>query len=155
MNELFNDIIIGEKKSTELKVFINDSNKDILKNNSYLYKWEQLSELFLINANKRYQDGMIKKEHINHLLEEYSNFISSNEDVKEYLLKAGNGSLELTLLNNVIVNMITQFISKMNELDDKRVEKLRREYGYIHPLLLSVITAGIGFITLGTIYLKI
>lgn len=155
MNELFNDIIIGEKKSTELKSYINESNKDILKNNSYLYKWEQLSELFLINASKRYQDGTIGRKHINLLLEEYTNFINSNEEVKEYLLKSGNGSLELTLLNNVIVTMITKFISKMNELDDRKAEKLRMEYGYVHPLLLSIITASIGFITLGTIYLKI
>lgn len=155
MNELFKSIIEGEKNLAELKTYIDQSNKDILRDNNYLYRWEQVSELFLMNASRRYQNGSLKREYIDSLLEEYSNFISSNEVIKKYFLSKGNPSLELTHLNHDLVKMITSFIDKMNELDNRKAEKLRREYGYIHPLLLSTITIGISIITLGTIYLNI
>ena len=46
MNEEFKKIIIGEKKSSDLKNYITQQNNKILDENSYLKKWTQISELF-------------------------------------------------------------------------------------------------------------
>ena len=93
-----------------------------------------------------------------HLLVVYcrhNNFISDNQNVREYLLKPITTPPELEKMNHVIVNMVETFTSQDTLKKQQKIKKLKREYGYIHPLLLGIITSGIGVIFLANIYLSI
>lgn len=155
MNEEFKKIIIGEKKPSDLKNYITQQNNKILNENSYLKKWTQISELFLEYANKKYREGFLDNASIGGLLQAYNNFISDNQNVREYLLKPITTPPELEKMNHIIVNMVETFISQDTLKKQQKIKKLKREYGYIHPLLLGIITSGIGVIFLANIYLSI
>lgn len=155
MNEEFKKIIIGEKKPSDLKNYITQQNDKILDENLYLKKWTQVSELFLEYANKKYREGFLDNASIDGLLQAYNHFISDDQNVREYLLKQMTTPPELEKINHVIVNMVEVFISQDTLKRQQKIKKLKREYGYIHPLLLTIITSGIGVIFLANIYLSI
>lgn len=155
MNNEFKEIIMGNQKPTHLRQYISDQSGKILEENSYLKKWEKVSELFLEYANKKYREGVIDNMSVNGLLEAYDNFISNDPDVHEYLLKKVNNSIELEKINHSIINMTEQFIEKENYRRAQKIKSLKREYGFVHPLLLAIITGGIGFIFLANLYLAI
>ena len=144
MNDLFKKIIVGEVELKELELQ-NPGTSNKVKNNNELAKY------FLKTAKRKYSDEKITKKDLNKLLDIYNDLLNENKTLKKYL----RSSQDETLLKDA-EHIIKLFVDDYVKSKENRGSIWTREIkvaGYVEPLLLGIITASIGFIFLGNLYL--
>lgn len=156
MTELFKDIIEGKKSETELDVSMLPGN---IKNK----KLTSIAKLFLNSARGKYNIGEISKEDLDILFFEYNKLIRTDEKIINYIASNSDDPLSLGLINHIIVIFMDNFVKNKDDLKKNRghvktkinLNQRIEIKGYVEPLLLGVISAGISLLFLANLYLGI
>lgn len=165
MNELFTQIIIGEKEIKDLEKENTGTSKKVANTND-------IAKYFLKTARRKYNDEKIEKKDIKKLLYVYNDLISENSTVKKYINSKNSDEELLKEAEHIMKLFVDDFVkdkksrkttSKSASKTKKRGKNSKKEEnvlfvevkvaGFVEPILLSLITLGMGFIFLGNLYL--
>lgn len=144
MDELFRQIIIGEKDLKELDNNHSNMSKKVQNTN-------EVAKYFLKVSKRKFNDEKIKKKDIKKLLEVYSDLIKENKTIKKFInSKEDNGEL-LNDAERIIKLFIDDYVKEKENVSIWKKEI--QISGFVEPLLLSVITVLMSIIFLGNLYL--
>ena len=144
MDELFRQIIIGEKDLKEL-----DNNHSTM--SKKVQNTNEVAKYFLKVSKRKFNDEKIKKKDIKKLLEVYSDLIKENKTIKKFInSKEDNGEL-LNDAERIIKLFIDDYVKEKENVSIWKKEI--QISGFVEPLLLSVITVLMSIIFLGNLYL--
>ena len=144
MNNLFKEIIIGEKELKELELQ-NPGTSNKVKNNNEIAKY------FIKTVKRKYNDDKITRKDINKLLEIYNDLLNENKTIKKYLRSKQDEDL-LKDSEHIIKLFVDDYVKSI----ENKVSIWNREIrvaGFVEPLLFSLITIFVGIIFLGNLYL--
>ena len=146
MDELFKQIIMGEKDLKELDNKHSNMSQKVQNTN-------EVAKCFLKATKKKYKEEKINKRDLKKLLDIYNDLIKENKTIKKFI----NSKEENADLFKDAEHIIKLFV------DDYAKEKTntsiwRKEIqvaGFVEPLLISLITVLMSIIILGNIYIMI
>ena len=146
MNELFKQIIMGEKELKELDNNHSNMNKKILNMN-------EVAKYFLKTSKRKFKDGQLNKRDLNKLLEVYNDLIKENKTIKKFI-NSKEENKDLLKDAEHIIKLFVDDYAKSKSSESIWTRDLHVA-GYVEPLLLGLITVLMSFITLGNLYLMI
>lgn len=146
MNELFKKIIMGEKEVKEL----DDNHSNMSQKVKNL---NEVAKYFLKTSKKKYKEEKIKKRDLNKLLEVYNDLINENKTIKKYVNSKDENSDLLKDAEHIIKLFIDDYVKSIENTSIWTREI--KVAGFVEPLLFGIITALVGIIFLGNLYLII
>ncbi len=146
MDELFKQIITGEKELKELDNNHSNMSKKVQNTN-------EVAKYFLKTSKKKYNDDQLKKRDLKKLLEVYNDLIKENKTIKKFINAKEEDKDLLKDAEHVIKIFIDDFTKGKSNTSiwTKDVPVA----GFVEPLLLGMITLLMSLIALGNLYLMI
>ena len=146
MDELFKQIIMGEKELKELDNSHANMSKKVQNTN-------EVAKYFLKLSRKNFKDEKIKKRELKKLLDVYNSLIKENKTIKKFINSKDDNKDLLKDAEHVIKLFVDDFTSsKKQQLDLSKEVHIK---GYIELLLLMLITVFVSIAFIGNIYLMI
>lgn len=146
MDELFKQIIMGEKELKELDNSHANMSKKVQNTN-------EVAKYFLKLSRKNFKDEKIKKRELKKLLCVYNSLIKENKTIKKFINSKDDNKDLLKDAEHVIKLFVDDFTSsKKQQLDLSKEVHIK---GYIELLLLMLITVFVSIAFIGNIYLMI
>ncbi|MBR1718080.1 MAG: hypothetical protein IJ715_02275 [Bacilli bacterium] len=146
MDELFKQIIMGEKELKELDNSHANMSKKVQNTN-------EVAKYFLKLSRKNFKDEKIKKRELKKLLCVYNSLIKENKTIKKFINSKDDNKDLLKDAEHVIKLFVDDFTSsKKQQLDLTKEVHVK---GYIELLLLMLITVFVSIAFIGNIYLMI
>ena len=145
MDELFKDIIIGDKELKEL-----DDNHSNM--NRRVRNLNDIAKYFLKTARRKYRDGKIEKKDIKKIIMIYNDLINENRTVKKYINSKDSNEELLKEAEHIMKLFVDDYVKGKEEAGSIWTREIRVA-GFVEPLLLALIATGIGIIFLGNLYL--
>lgn len=146
MDELFKQIIMGEKELKELDNSHANMSKKVQNTN-------EVAKYFLKLSRKNFKDEKIKKRELKKLLDVYNSLIKENKTIKKFINSKDDNKDLLKDAEHVIKLFVDDFTSsKKQQLDLTKEVHVK---GYIELLLLMLITVFVSIAFIGNIYLMI
>ena len=146
MDELFKQIITGEKELKELDSNHSNMSKKVQNTN-------EIAKYFLKTSKKKYNDDQLKKRDLKKLLSVYNDLIKENKTIKKYINSKEEDKDLLKDAEHIIKLFVDDFAN-----DKSSTSIWRREVqvaGFVEPLLLGIITFLMSFIFLGNLYIML
>ena len=147
MNELFKEIIIGEKDLKELDNAVTSTSRKARHLND-------IAKYFLKTTRRKYKDEKINNKDIKKLLYVYNDLINENRTVKKYINAREDSDELLKDAEHIMKLFIDDYISSKRNNSNKLYVNITVS-GYVEPLLLTLVVMGISVIFLCNLYLAI
>ena len=146
MDELFKQIIIGEKEVKELDNSYTNMNKKVRNLN-------EIAKYFLKTSRRKYKEEKLKKRDINKLLFVYNDLIKENRTIKKYV-NSKEENQDLFKDAERIIKLFVDDFCKSRENTSIWTREIKVA-GFVEPLLFGLITLLLSVIFLGNLYLMI
>ena len=146
MDELFKQIIIGEKDLKELDNKHSNMNKTVKNLN-------EIAKYFLKTSKRKFSEEKLKKKDLKKLLEVYNDLIKENKTIKKFINSKEDNADLLKDAEHIIKLFVDDFVKGKENVSIWTKEL--QIAGFVEPLLLAVISVLMGIIFLGNLYLMI